>query len=343
MSLRIELFLSSYFFLFVEVLGAGAPAMSALPGQYTISLVATNAGVAAAINNFGQVAGSTFSPTGTSVFLWTPLTANGNAGTLIDLGGLPVLAATGSVVNGINNRGQVVGTTSSQSSAVFQVFLWSPTTPNGTAGSVSAPLGNAGSQTFGVGVNDFGQIAANFNLAGNSGAEIWTPSQPNGTSGAVNADSRLTSIVAINNFGQAIVEAYPSALLFTPSVANGSSGTFTPIPGLPLANSTQLIAINGNGTILGTSSCPPDRAAVTITASCGLPSRPMAPRGRRWRSRFRRASRRWTRWRWTRRETYWAERGFPGARSTRRFFIGAGPCTTSPPLRAYRRVRVSPP
>src|SRR5262249_37607709 len=79
---------------------------------------------------------------------------------------------------------------------------------------------------------------------------IWTPTSPNGTTGTVNNDSRLNGIVAINDFGQAVMNNPPT--LFTPSVANGSGGTFTPITGI--GSLAQLVAINRNGTIVGRNS-----------------------------------------------------------------------------------------
>ncbi|HEY2018396.1 MAG TPA: hypothetical protein VGH38_33050, partial [Bryobacteraceae bacterium] len=84
---------------------------------------------------------------------------------------------------------------------------------------------------------------------------------PNGTTGTNNTDGRLNVVRAINNFGQAIMNSTPlTPMLFTPTTAHGSSGSFTPVFGLGGAINTALVDINGNGTIVG-SSCIPIGAA----------------------------------------------------------------------------------
>jgi len=206
------------------------------PGSYEVTQIST--GSNAVMNNSGQVAGIS----NNSVFLWTPLTPNGPLGTLVDIGsGL----LQGSIA--VNDRGQVVGTTS-----LSQAFLWSPDSPNGTSGTVT-PLfqGTAAwDPSRAIAINTFGQITGV--QAGTS--FIWTPSSPNGTAGTLNTDSRLAGqngIGGINDFGQAIVNN--PASLFTPTVANGATGSFTPIPALPGYTNNYLIAINRGGTILGES------------------------------------------------------------------------------------------
>ncbi|SPF44387.1 exported hypothetical protein [Candidatus Sulfopaludibacter sp. SbA4] len=239
----------SLLMLFVEGPLAAAALLSPPPGNYTVSRVATNAEFAT-INNSGQVAGTTPAVTGYSLFLWTPLAVNGTVGTLTDLGGLPLLANLDAGV-WINDRGQVVSTAAFQNLA-RQIVLWSPDTPNGASGSYSqipiatSPLACGGiscNPDFAVGINNFGQVAGAW--------QIWTPSSANGTSGTNFTDSRFDLIKAINAFGQTI-SGFPQAYLFTPAVANGNSGTFTPI-GLPGAASTSLVSINNNGTIVGVS------------------------------------------------------------------------------------------
>ncbi|SPF56578.1 exported hypothetical protein [Candidatus Sulfopaludibacter sp. SbA4] len=67
----------------LAVTQSGAP-----PGSCVVTQIATNA-TANAINNFGQVVGIS----GGSAFLWTPVSANGTAGSLSDFGGWPVVSA----------------------------------------------------------------------------------------------------------------------------------------------------------------------------------------------------------------------------------------------------------
>ena len=74
----------------------------------------------------------------------------------------------------------------------------------------------------------------------------------------MNSDSRLIGLKGINDFGQAVINNpanyfNPQPVLFTPTVANGASGSFTQITALPGAGYTQLQAINNNGTIIGAS------------------------------------------------------------------------------------------
>ncbi|HEY2011936.1 MAG TPA: hypothetical protein VGH38_00485, partial [Bryobacteraceae bacterium] len=219
-------------------------ALPPAPGNYTVSQVAGSS-VNATINNSGQVAGSTLS--GNSVYLWTPLSANGPVGNLVDLGGFPALGANTNIPGTMNDRGQIVGTTVIQNSTsqTLQVFLWSPGAANGATGNFSTVPITPG---IGARINNFGQVAAS--------SQVWTPAVPNGNTGAIFSDSRLNIAGGINSFGQVIIENGSQPMLFTPSSPNGSTGTFTAIPGLPGASNTLLVAINNNGAVLGAGCTP---------------------------------------------------------------------------------------
>jgi uncharacterized membrane protein len=144
----------------------------------------------------------------------------------------------------------VVETTVFSSQNQVQVFLWSPNTVNGTLGSifsVSGPDNNAGTAPA---INNYGQVGGYLN--GNWG--IWTPNVPNGSTGTITNNSQSQSLTKINDFGQAIAseQSYPQrGLLFTPSAANQTTGTFTSIPGLAGSTQDVLQAINDKGTIVG--------------------------------------------------------------------------------------------
>jgi probable HAF family extracellular repeat protein len=129
-----------------------------------------------AINGFGQVTGSSTLPGSAGhPFLWTPSSANGNAGTMIDLG-LPVGTTSGGGA-AINAYGQVVGNSASDTRA----FLWTPTTPNGQVGALVEITGFAGVTTSVAanGINASGQIAG----TRNGTMYRWTPTTPNGSVG----------------------------------------------------------------------------------------------------------------------------------------------------------------
>jgi probable HAF family extracellular repeat protein len=86
------------------------------------------------INSVGQIVGSISTETGSSAFLWQPSTPNGTAGAVVRLGhlaGSVELSGAGDV----NDAGQVVGA-SSIGYGGQHAFLWQPSIPNGTVGTM---------------------------------------------------------------------------------------------------------------------------------------------------------------------------------------------------------------
>jgi len=240
--------------------------LPAPPGNYAaVAVLAGGTGAAVALNNAGQVVGISNG----SVFLWTPATPNGNIGSLLDLG----VAASNISRIAINDSGQVAGT-SVLIAGSTQAFLWSPATPNGTTGVAAAFLGtNVYDPSTATAINTSGQIAGA--LAGTP--FLWTASAPNGVAGSLNSDPRLRGaggIIGLNDFGQAILDHQPT--LFTPSLANGSTGSFTSIPGLPLSSYDVAFAINKNGVVLGESCLP---APQTSDCNHGFLWTPSIPNG----------------------------------------------------------------
>ena len=65
-------------------------------------------GVGFAINDYGTVVGLSSGPSGNQAFSWTPTVANGNTGTLTNVG-LKMSGTTNSRLLTINNLGQTVG------------------------------------------------------------------------------------------------------------------------------------------------------------------------------------------------------------------------------------------
>ena len=267
-----------------------AQAISAPPGHYNVLFIAPG-GTGAGINNFGQVLlGFGNENIGSAVSLWTPTVANsGSSGNLVSVSG----PLTYMVAGGVNDCGQVTFGPDSQFNGGVTPYLWSPDTPNGSAGTARQFLDDIDSGPYGfwvypqtLRINAFGQISGQIYFMGPQHPTqfLWTPFQANGSRGTSNTDPRLMGIVAINDFGQAIVSGgvlYGSELtasLFTPSIANGGSGTFTSIPGLPGAATTSLADINGIGTIVGWS-CPNFGSGNQCQTFVWVPTSPNSPSG----------------------------------------------------------------
>jgi len=215
-----------------------------LPGNYTLTLISSY-GNSAGINSFGQAVG-TACWSYCEPFLWTPTTANGTVGSLTDLGGLPMAGNPYSQGLGINDHGQVVGTTAQNYMfGLGQVFLWSPGSANTTTGSMVA-LTAAGNQVGTAVINNFGQVGGVLN--GSPG--IWTPAIPNGSTGTISSNGQFGGLTKMNGLGQAIMYSNGTQiLLFTPAPANSPNGTLTTIPGLN--SSANPVDINEKGWVLG--------------------------------------------------------------------------------------------
>jgi len=238
------------------------PAALIPPNSYAVTQILAS-GTAVAINNFGQVlAQSPSSPF--RAFLWTPNSANGTVGSVTDLGTLPINGTPSTVPGGINDQGQIVGTAADNSTNLTsQAFLWQPSAPNATTGSMMTFLGPGTTASTAIAINGFGQIIGYENIGQeNTSAYIWTPSSANGTVGTLNIlnTTRQDAVVGINGYGQAVISmcgpGVPGPyepLLFTPSAPNGNQGSYT--QATSSADGTNVIgkptAINGNGTVTG--------------------------------------------------------------------------------------------
>jgi probable HAF family extracellular repeat protein len=110
-----------------------------------------------AINASGQVSGSSLKNEDSAyrAFLWKPTTPNGTSGTMYDLG---TLGGTESFGGAIDANGQVAGFSYKTGNADYHAFLWTPTTPNGTSGTMLdlGTLGGSNSYSYNVGAG--GQV-----------------------------------------------------------------------------------------------------------------------------------------------------------------------------------------
>ena len=103
---------------------------------------------------------------------------------MVDLGELPG-GGDHSRATAINSLGQVVG--ESDTATGLRGFLWTPTTPNGSSGSMinlgDLPGGTDLSQA--TAINSSGQVAGVSNAATGQRAFLWTPNTLNGMTGSM--------------------------------------------------------------------------------------------------------------------------------------------------------------
>jgi probable HAF family extracellular repeat protein len=157
------------------------------------------------INAIGQIVGNSDVSTGTHAFLWSPVNENGTTGSMVDLGDFPGGIDEG-IAMAINSAGQVVG--QSQAATGPRAFLWSPSTPNGTAGSMVdlGDLTGGADRSIAWDINSAGQIVGQSATASGSRAMLWTPDTPNGFTGSM---IDLNSVLdAITGMGWTLREAY---------------------------------------------------------------------------------------------------------------------------------------
>jgi probable HAF family extracellular repeat protein len=157
--------------------------------SYTITDLGTLGGTesfGSGLNAGGQVAGASYTTGGAAYhsFLWKPATPNGASGTKTDLG---TLGGSQSFGNGLNASGQVVGESSTTGDTADHAFLWKPSTPGGTSGTMYDLGTLGGTESFGGAINTGGQVAGFSYTTGHADyhAFLWTPTTPNGTNGAM--------------------------------------------------------------------------------------------------------------------------------------------------------------
>jgi uncharacterized membrane protein len=174
------------------------------------------------------------------------------------LGDLPGIPENGTGW-GINTRGQLLGNGNILGSS-SRAFLWSPTTPNGTSGSM-VELVNVDS--FGGAINDAGQVALTKNGVAN--LFLWNPTTPNGTTGTVSDLGKLSGATqtgprGMNASGSIVgvsIGVENRAFLWEPTVPNGNAGTLIDLNTLLSATDAAhwklsgASAINSLGQIVG--------------------------------------------------------------------------------------------
>ena len=166
------------------------PTAAAHAQLVSIGTLGGNNSVGTSINAAGQVVGRSETTTDPSTlqvhaFLWTPTTPNGMTGTMIDLG---VLGGANSAAHGINDLGQVVGKTNTETDG-DRAFVWTPSTLNGSVGTMVSIGTLGGSANYANAINNAGQVvgASHFALDNpfDLHAFLWTPDEPNGSTGVM--------------------------------------------------------------------------------------------------------------------------------------------------------------
>ena len=215
------------------------------------------------LNASGQVAGESFTTgdAATHAFLWKPTTPGGASGTMYDLG---TLGGTNSYGYGINASGQVTGASDKTGDSKTHTFLWKPSTPNGTSGTMYNLGSLGGTESNGSAINASGQVSGSSLTTGDAAyhAFLWKPTTPNGTSGTMHDLLTLGGTESfggtINASGQVAGFSYTTgdaayhAYLWTPTTPNGTSGTMQDLATLGGLNSYSY-NVGAGGQVVGAS------------------------------------------------------------------------------------------
>ena len=220
------------------------------------------------INAMGQVAGvddPAVSPNYAHV--WTPTTPNGSTGTATPLPSLPDRPIN--IAYAINDSGQVAGYAANYtpgSQRPERAYLWKPSSPNGTSGTIIdlGELAGGNDESYAFGVNNFGQVVGRSHTANGTRAFLWQPTSANAMTGTltnlgVAAGHPQSEAAGINDSGHVVGASYTStiskighAALWTPTTANGASGSFIDLGDLPGGfDYSYAIDLNESNTIVG--------------------------------------------------------------------------------------------
>ena len=165
---------------------------------------------------------------------------------------LGTLGGTGSAGLGINASGQVTGDSGTTGDIESHTFLWTPTTPNGSSGTM-IDLGTlGGTQSSGRGINTNGQVTGVSLTSGDAayhaflydGAmhDLGTVGDKSSHGNGINDSGQVTGVSGIGSLFH--------AFLWTPSTPNGASGTLHELNTLGGTGSAGL-GINASGQVTG--------------------------------------------------------------------------------------------
>jgi probable HAF family extracellular repeat protein len=199
------------------------------------------------VNDSGHVAGWSYT--------------NGNAeihaflydGVMHDLG---TLGGRDSFGHGINASGQVTGNSSTTGGTPTSAFLWTPTTPNGSGGTMIdlGSLAGPGGGSSGWDVNASGQVVGDSRtISGDDHAFLYDGVMHDlGTLGG-----RHSYALGINEHGQVAGrsnmtgDAEQHAFLWTPTAPNGVGGTMIDLGTLGGTFGSYAYGVNASGQVVG--------------------------------------------------------------------------------------------
>jgi uncharacterized membrane protein len=157
----------------------------------TVAYIGQDAGVLTgvgvwALNDWGQVLLEARSAS----VLWTPAAEHGALGVMTAFS--PVGQDSSAEALGLNAYGQVIAQ-SYNGDHSSHAFLWTPTVPHGTSGTVTVLQSDGGDVSA---INDYGQVLG----ASSEGTNdyVWTPTQANGTSGGLTQVGPLSGDDSVN-------------------------------------------------------------------------------------------------------------------------------------------------
>ena len=203
------------------------------------TLGGTNGTSANAINDSGQVVGSSWTSGNAAqhAFSWTA------AGGMVDLG---TLGGTSSVAVAVNDSGQVVGYSYTIGKPDLHAFAW-------TAAGGMVDLGTlGGTSSIAVAINDSGQVVGYSPLTGNGSMRAFSWTAKSGMVDLGNFGGTFTTATDVNNSGEVVGYSYTIGNAGQHAFSWTAKGGMVDLGAVGGTNSTSYAyAVNDNGQVVG--------------------------------------------------------------------------------------------